>query len=170
MPTVGFRQVAPDDSDETRAAIDVARETYLRWVALTRDSLEAVDRLPNAEVRQQADEVLRLAEHYRDDWNYGNAIHKGNLALGQIALREGDLTAARDFLRKAGETPGSPQLNSFGPNMTLAKELFERGERQAILEYFVLCGEFWDEGETLRRWSEEVRSGIEPDFGANLRY
>jgi hypothetical protein len=108
---------------------------------------------------------------YRSDWNYGNAIHKGNLALGRLALREGKIDAAEEFLLRAGRTPGSPQLDSFGPNMLLAKELLENDRREKVLEYFALCGKFWevDHGQ-LKQWTAQVRARKEPDFGANLIY
>lgn len=61
-------------------------------------------------------------------WNSGNRIHHGNLILGRIALTQGDVAEAKTRLLAAGKTPGSPQLNSFGPNMMLAKELLELGE------------------------------------------
>ncbi len=72
---------------------------------------------------------------------------------------------------KAGDTPGSPQLDSFGPNMTLAKELLEKGDQQTVLQYLTLCGKFWkmDNGR-LARWSETIRAGKIPDFGSNLDY
>ena len=69
----------------------------------------------------------------------------------------------------AGRTPGSPQLNSFGPNMLLAKELLEKGEREKVLVYFALCAKFWQSGSVqLKLWSTQVKLGSDPDFGANL--
>ena len=65
--------------------------------------------------------------------NYGNAIFFANLVFGQVALRQGNIEAAKAHLIAAGKTPGSPALDSFGPNMSLAKDLFEAGERGAIL-------------------------------------
>ena len=69
----------------------------------------------------------------------------------------------------AGDTPGSPQLDSFGPNMLLAKELLEHGEREAVIEYFKRCGRFWEMERTrLEQWTKDARAGRTPDFGANL--
>ena len=151
--------------------LNQAKDEYHRWLALTSYALVSVDRVSNEQVRQSADEALRVATKYRGDWNYGNAIHKANLALGRVALRSGDTVAATQYLKRAGETPGSPQLNSFGPNMTLAKELLERGEREAVIEYFKLCDRFWDmDWGKLNQWSKEVAAGKQPDFGANLLY
>lgn len=123
------------------------------------------------EARSEAAELLKLAALYPQNWNYGNAIQDGNLVLGQIALREGRLDEAKERLLDAGKTPGSPQLNSFGPNMSLARDLLEKGERETVLEYFELCRKFWkmDFGK-LDQWREEVKAGRIPDFGPNLKY
>jgi hypothetical protein len=108
------------------------------------------------------------------DWNEGNALYFGNMILGQVVLRRDDVVTAIGYLLASGRTPGSPQLNSFGPNMTLAKELLETkndAAREAVLEFFGQCAGFWklDRGQ-LKRWSEVVRGGGTPDFGANLVY
>ena len=106
-----------------------------------------------------------------NNWDYGNAIHQGNLVLGRIAVSEGRLADAAKYLLAAGETPGSPQLNSFGPNMTLARDLLERGDAASVLKYFELCGKFWKMGgEFLAAWTAQVLSGGVPQFGANLQY
>lgn len=53
--------------------------------------------------------------------------------------------------------------------MTLAKELLEKGERTAVLEYFQLCAVFWEMGRgKLREWSVLAKEGLVPDFEANL--
>jgi hypothetical protein len=99
----------------------------------------------------------------------GDAVHHGNLVLGRLALHEGNVKKAGFFLLAAGRTPGSPPLGSFGPNMLLAKELLEKGERKVVLDYFDLCRKFWGR-DVLDDWAEEVKKGQIPDFGANLRY
>jgi hypothetical protein len=143
---------------------------YSRFLALH----ARADRLVESDPRRAAAfarELLALAERYRSDWNYGNAVHKGHLILGRVALRDGDLAAARSELLLAGGTPGSPQLDSFGPNMTLARELLEVGEKAVVLEYFELCRRFWVTGSArLAQWSVAVQDSQVPEFGANLRY
>lgn len=117
-----------------------------------------------------ANELLQAAQKNAKDWNYGNAIHDGHMVLGLAAVRHGDIPAARQHLLDAGKTPGSPQLDSFGPKMALAKELLEKGERDAVLEYFSLCRNFWKMGVArLDAWSEVVRNGGTPVFGMSLR-
>ena len=71
----------------------------------------------------------------------------------------------------AGRTPGSPQLNSFGPDMTLASELLELGESEVVLGYFSLCSEFsrMDRGR-LETWTALVEGGATPDLSRNSRF
>ena len=105
------------------------------------------------------------------DWNHGNKIHHGNNLLGRIALAAGDVEEAKKRLIMAAKTPGSPQLGSFGPNMQLAKELLEAGEKEAVLECFELCESFWGMGAAkLEAWRKSVDAGRTPSFGGNLRY
>ncbi len=118
--------------------------------------------------RDYAARALKRAEQNRS-WDYGNVIHQGNLVLGQLELRAGEIEEAEKYLLEAGKTPGSPQLNSFGPNMYLALELLKKARTKAVLEYLDLCGSFWDR-ERIELWSKEIESGKTPDFGANLWY
>lgn len=117
-----------------------------------------------------AKESLAAAEQDRRGWNYGNAVHDGHMTLGLVALRRNDVATAREQLLAAGKTPGSPQLNSFGPNMALASELLKSGDRETVLQYFAECRSFWKLGETqLDTWSATVRKGDTPVFGASIR-
>ena len=104
-------------------------------------------------------------------WNYGNNIHYGNIVLGHVALAEGDSEKAADYLIKAGKTKGSPQLNSFGPNMTLAKALFEAGEKEAVLTYLEECARFWemDRGR-LKKWTDDIKGDKDPFRKARVRF
>jgi Tfp pilus assembly protein PilF len=118
-----------------------------------------------------AKRLLSEAKQLPFDWNYGNAIYTGNLILGRIALANNDVAAAKTYLLAAAATPGSPQLNSFGPNVTLARDLLARGERDTVLEFFQRCGKFWTMGaDTLKQWTQTVKSGGTPDWGPNLNY
>ncbi len=147
------------------------RNAYTRWLELSDAAMASVEKDALDEAEQYAKELLLRAESHRNDWNYGNAIHKGHLVLGRVALRRDDIEAAKAHLLAAGKTPGSPQLNSFGPNMTLAKELLEQGETQAPIAYFNLCAAFWQmDGGQLQQWEKLAEQGLVPDFGANLRY
>ena len=125
------------------------------------------------EAEKLAIEYIEIANSKKSNWNYGNAIHHSNLILGRIALRKGDVFKAKNYLIKAGNTSGSPQLNSFGPNMLLAKELLEKGEKETVVEYINLTKRFWKwflSWYKIRKWKKEISKGMIPNFGANLQY
>jgi hypothetical protein len=125
-----------------------------------------------AQADSYARELLADAAELPKDWNNGNAVFFGNMVAGRVALRrDHDTELAKSSLLAAGGTEGSPNLNSFGPNMSLAKDLLEAGERDTVLEYFTLCRSFWTMGtQKLDNWSATVKGGGMPDFGANLVY
>ena len=98
-------------------------------------------------------------------WHNGDAIHIGNLVLGRVALRRGDIEKAKSHLIESARTDGSPVLCSFGPRMILAKELLGRGEAEVVLRYLKLCSVFWKRGrDDLARWADRVEKGEDPDF------
>jgi hypothetical protein len=148
---------AKTDQERFYALNDAAKQSFV--VGKTEDA------------RSYASNLLALLPQFPNDWNYGNAVQDANLVLGRIAVREGRMEDAKRHLLEAGNTSGSPQMNSFGPNMSLAKDLVEKGERDVVLEYFELCRKFWrmDRGR-LDQWSQDVKGGKTPDFGANLVY
>jgi hypothetical protein len=148
---------AATERDRFYALNDVAKQSFV--LGKTEDA------------RKYAKELLALFPKFRGDWNYGNAVQDANVVLGRIAVTEGRIAEAKQLLLEAGKSPGSPQMDSFGPNTSLAKDLLEKGERDVVLEYFELCRKFWqmDRGR-LDRWGQEVKSGKIPDFGANLFY
>jgi len=129
-----------------------------------------------AEARLYATELLAMAARHKpapngQDSHYGVAVHDGNMVMGRIALIDHKKEEAKQYLLKAGMTPGGPSLDSFGPNMALAKDLIEAGERDTVIEYFHECLRFWgDHKDTLDDWEATVKSGGTPDFGGNLYY
>jgi hypothetical protein len=155
---------------------------YARFLGLRDAAERALDGGDVKDADLLASELLELAERYRGDWNYGNAFHHGHHIRGLCALRSGRQSEAEEHLRVAGRCPGSPQLNSFGPNMRLAAELLEAGAREAVLQYLEDCKAFWQvevkgrDGKVysgaarLDEWAAEIRDGKPPDFGANLEY
>lgn len=95
------------------------------------------------EAEALATELARLAPKYKHDWNYGNAIEDANQVLGRIALSRGDVGEAKKRLLASADSQGSPQLNSFGPNFVLARELAERGERETAIAFLDAVARFW---------------------------
>jgi hypothetical protein len=107
-----------------------------------------------------------LIEDRGTGWNSGNRTHYGNIFLGRVALLRDDIDSAKEHLISAGKTTGSPQLNSFGPDMTLARELLKVDKKEVVLEYFELCRKFWvHQLDKLDDWKVLVEGGRIPDFG-----
>ena len=121
-----------------------------------------------------AGEGLALAEHYPRNWNYGNVIHNNHQVLGLLRLQEGKREEAIQMLLAAGRTPGSPQLDSFGPRMVLARELLQMGEREPVLQYLELVALFWTKKSTqfpevglenerlVKQWKTDIKAGKLP--------
>jgi beta-lactamase regulating signal transducer with metallopeptidase domain/tetratricopeptide (TPR) repeat protein len=123
--------------------------------------------------RSYASDILKGASANTANSYYVLNIHHANMVLGRIAVREGKLDDAKKYLLDAGKIPGYPSLNTFGPNMALAKDLLEKGDQATVLAYFQECGVFWTMSggpDKLKQWSAEVSDGKIPNFGANLIY
>jgi hypothetical protein len=118
-----------------------------------------------------ARELLQMAPNYTKERDYGDAIYDGYSVMGRVALHRENLPLARQYLMNAATTPGSPAINQNGPNMMLAKELLDKGQAPAVLQFLILCREFWKtDGGRLSAWSDAIRRDEMPDFGANLDY
>ena len=143
------------DLEEDRDGGDDSRQFYM----LDEETQAAIRAGGFDKAAEYAHELLREAAKNADDPNYGNAIYDGNMALGRVALRQG-CYQGREAAVEAGRTPGSTQLNSFCPDMTVARELLEEGEREVVLQYFALCRRFWAGGsQQPDAWSKTVREG-----------
>lgn len=152
------------------ANADVVRRQAQRAVAL-RDEPHRFDALGALAEKALTDGDTQLASAYAmqallhlpvapKSWNTGNLIYDAHTVLGHIALRAGDVAAAKRHLLAAARTPGSPQLNTFGPDMELAIDLLAAGERDAVIEYLELCKRFWQQaGSSLDEWQREIRDG-----------
>jgi hypothetical protein len=182
---LGERSTLRSDQQIAKAKDDVAKCEPLAQIAKFDFNLGDIP-----EASRYANELLAIAPKirpkdydkpdstYKQDTvgnsihtDYGVAIHDGNMVLGRIALREHRLADAKSYLLKAGMTPGACTLNSFGPNMSLAQDLLEAGQRDTVLQYFKECRRFWGyQADKLDSWEEDMKSGGSPDFGANLYY
>lgn len=172
---VGCGRVTPTTSQErfdaAQKALSEANTELERFYALNDAAKQCFVLGKTEEARQYAEELMTLLPKFKNDWNYGNAVQDANLVLGRISVLEGRIDEAKQFLIKSGNSPGSPQMDTFGPKMSLAKDVLEIGETDVVLQYFELCRKFWTmEDGQLDEWSREVKAGNVPDFGANLVY
>ncbi len=186
------KEIAPDDNKEyylyTFAYLQEAYLALLQTISIIepnqRDSsmpimlhtpmaLTAMEIGELALSKQIAEEML-LNNNDPNSWNYGNVIHEANTLLGRIALKDDNLENAKAYLIRSGNTPGSPQLNSYGPSFILARALLEKGEKDVVLEYLNLVAVFWanpnrnskrsaqDHAEELLKWKHDILEGKIP--------
>ncbi len=127
---------------------------------LATDAFEAED---DVLAQKYAEEALQQGQ--QQNKFYCAALHHGNLMLGRIALKKGNLEEAKSRLLEAGKASGSFS----NPNMMLAKELLEKGQREIVLQYLDECANFWKNGgDKLNQWRIVIRGGGIPNFGVNL--
>jgi hypothetical protein len=160
-----------EDYNKAMSELKAAKDQYGRWCALNAAAKESFNQGHDEDAKSFAEELERIAPIYKTDWNYGNAVQDFNLVLGRLALKADDLETARQRLIASVQSKGSPQMNSFGPNVTLAKDLLARGDKAIVLEYLELCRKFWQlERGRLDQWKKDIEEDRVPDFGANLVY
>ena len=122
-----------------------------------------------SEAEAIAQRAIHLAPSFEDDWNFGNAVFAGHTVLGLLALRRGDIENAIDELRASADQRGSPQLDSFGPTMRLAKALLELGKAEEVIAFLHQCLSFWKMGsDWVQVWEKKIRRGAMPNFLMNL--
>ncbi len=153
------------------ATLAAAQAPDQRFIALTDAAKESANIGRNEDAKKFATELMSLLPQFKTHWHHADATHAANWVLGRVAMSEGRVDEGKRYLLESGKVPGSPVLGSFGPNMSLAKDLLLKGEKQVVLEYFELCRKFWEmHPGKLDQWSQEVKDGKIPDFGANLFY
>ncbi|MEI6277995.1 MAG: hypothetical protein WCQ16_01270 [Verrucomicrobiae bacterium] len=153
------------------AALKTAKTEEERFYFLGAAAKEEFNKGNIGDAKKYATELSTLTPKYTKNWNYGNAIQDSNLVLGRIAIRDGNIEAAKVYLSEEAKSPGSPQMDSFGPNVSLAKDLLEKGETEVVVSYFTACKIFWKmQNGKLDDWIASAKAGNIPDFGANLVY
>jgi len=170
----GMEAQATNQYAQAMNALAGATNEYVRFLNLDRAAKMSLAVGRTEDARQFATDLLVLDDKYsRGDPEKanGDAVHNGHLVLGRIAVDEGRIEEAKRHLLAAGQSNGSPVLGSFGPNVSLAKDLLEQGEQETVLQYLDSCRKFWrsDNGK-LDGWTKDIHAGRIPDFGANLMY
>lgn len=110
--------------------------------------------------RRSAEELLKERPPRKPR---ASEIHEGNILLGQIALTEGNVAAAKTHLSLAAKLKITEEDGWLEPDHKLAADLLEKGERDAVLTYLKDCRVFWKEGrKRTDRWSKLIREGGTP--------
>lgn len=78
-----------------------------------------------------------------DDWDHGNVTHNSHILAGLLNLEDGLVDEAAADLHQAGQARPTPQLMSFGPDLTLAWALLKLGRDDDALSYFRAVSAFW---------------------------
>ena len=155
------------------SSASAAKKFYIQTEIADHYASEPLNASNVAEAELYAEIILKQAKNYKTSKSYGYAVHIGNLVLGRVQLFKKDISGAKKYLNLATKSPGSPTMNSFGPNMTLAAELLEKGEKQAVLKYIDHCLKFWKSSSAkflTDNWKATIKKGKVPDFGPNLIY
>ena len=84
--------------DKANKELAVASTDENRFYALDDAAKESFEVGKIEDARKYATELLALAQKFQGDWNYGNAIQDGNLVLGRIAARDGQIEEAKKYL------------------------------------------------------------------------
>ena len=101
----------------------------------------------------------------RENSGSGDAIYAGNLILAQIALDNNDVATAKRYLLQAAATPGARRIELNGLDVSVARVLFDRGEKDAVLEYLHQGRSLWPQGaQLITRWETAIRAGRRPNF------
>ena len=109
--------------------------------ALPKLAIAAFDAGAYDKAESYARQLLAISAGLRSFQSPGIGVFYGNMIVGRVALRrDNNVTLARSSLLAAGGSTGAPTLDSFGPNMSLAKDLIEAGERDVVLQYFTPSG------------------------------
>jgi hypothetical protein len=156
-------------SVETLAEFSGLEREVDRFYALPGAAFAAFNLGRDREAAEFAERSIATAASFEHDWNYANALHAGHSVLGLLALKAGDTEKATKHLQASGDVRGSPQLNSFGPSMQLARGLLLAGRNEPVLAFFDQCRQFWKSGALwLDVWTHKVNRGRVPNFVMNL--
>lgn len=167
VPTAERRkELAAKALAEQKRAVELSADPRDRLYHLEDVPEMALDAGRTDDAGAAAKELMELAARQPDAWNAASATHRAHIALGRAALQLGDVKAAVQHLRKAGEA----KLASSRPDLTLARQLLERGERDAVVQYLKSVAKFWERGrDDVERWVKQIESGETPDFSRPQR-
>jgi len=93
--------------------------------------------------KEVANKAIHGMEYCDSAFECGGEKHLLNILLGRIAFQQGDISNSIGYLMKSTETPGSPIMDIYGPDLTLARELLRKGRKSAVVRYLKQCRNIW---------------------------
>jgi hypothetical protein len=101
----------------------------------------------------------------RENPGSGDAVYTGNLILAQAALDNNDVENAKRYLLEAATTSGAQRIQQNGLDTSVARVLFDRGEKDAVVEYLHRGRQLWPQGaQFITRWENAIKAGRRPNF------
>jgi hypothetical protein len=136
-----------------------------RWYLLPTAADRAASRKDWAAAEDHAREYLRLAKRNPNDPEAAYATYYGNIMLGHIALRQGDRRRATErLLASVRDIVNIESFRYERKDMTLARQLTDWGEREAVAQFLEACAKISPPGSKHSEWAAEIRKGINPDL------
>lgn len=120
------------------------------------------------EAKSQAQYLLQLHQADPKDATFIFGLHNSHIVIGRLALRDGDLKTAKDELVKSLQVPLTPPLQTIGPRMSLAADLLEKKQKQAVLDYLTEVEKVWTQNpsakQSISKWRLDIKAGKTPQF------
>lgn len=164
-PTGIIRKEDSPRDDLAKLALELAKSNGARRLPFLPRAAKLALWIGNIDTAEKyAMETLRL-DPPNSSFHDGEAIHDGNMVLGLITLRRGDVDSARAYLRQSLHANESLVMRTTGVNLSLASELLRHGEREVVISYLESVGRFWVSGRrVIDMWITKIRSGEDPEF------
>lgn len=156
--------------------LSTATSPYEKSAVMARAAKAALEAGQNTKAQSYASDVLKMVQDAgtgpgAPNYARRDAIFYGNLVLGRLALLRGDVESAKTFLLRSGQIGqhGSGTFDSFGPNMSLARELLKKSEDATVLQFLEECRQFWtDDAGRIDSWEVSIRNHQMPHFNEML--
>jgi hypothetical protein len=154
----------------TDVALQLTSDTFVR-LGFLRQAAQVRFRLGEVkEAEMFGRQLLDGSDRCESDWECGNAWYYGHTILGLVAVHDNDPASAEKHLLASGMTIGSPQLNSFGPDLSLALTLLRAGKVAPVVTFLRECASFWHDNDGLiEQWISEINNGTLPDWRRYVR-
>jgi hypothetical protein len=119
-----------------------------------------------ARARQYANDALALAERHRQAPTYGDVVYRAHVALGVLALKDGNRKKAVEHMGMAAAAPVSEatrHTSHSGLRGRLVEYLLREGERESVADFLEKSAErVRRERERLLKDAAQIRAGVMP--------